>query len=83
MKRRYLIGLAGASALVTACGDRPIKLSDSSRSSATTSNLVTLKVDWLKSIAQTTPLLFGSNDYEITDLNKASDRVFQKQLSEL
>ncbi|MGL5807577.1 MAG: GH39 family glycosyl hydrolase, partial [Xenococcaceae cyanobacterium] len=52
-------------------------------SSATTSNLVTLKVDWLKSIAQTTPLLFGSNDYEITDLNKASDRVFQKQLSEL
>lgn len=83
MKRRYLIGLAGASALVTACGDRLIKLSDSSRSSATTSNLVTLKVDWFKSIAQTTPLLFGSNDYEITDLNKASDRVFQKQLSEL
>ncbi len=84
MKRRDLIGLAIAGALVTACGDRPIKLSDSSeRSSATTSNLVRLKVDWLKSIAQTTPWLFGSNDYEITDLNKASDAVFQKHLSEL
>jgi Glycosyl hydrolases family 39 len=84
MKRRYLLGLAGASALVTTCGDRLIKSSDSSeRSLATTSNLATIKVDWLKSIAQTTPLLFGSNDYEITDLNKASDAVFQKHLSEL
>ncbi len=42
-----------------------------------------VRVDWTKPIAQTTPFTFGSNDYEITILEKASDSVFQKHLAEL
>jgi xylan 1,4-beta-xylosidase len=84
MKRRESIALAGAGAVIATAGDRFIEsIFSSARSSATESNLVTLKVDWQKPIAQTTPLIFGSNDYEITDLNKASDPVFQKHLSGL
>ncbi|EGJ31949.1 MULTISPECIES: hypothetical protein [Moorena] len=32
-----------------------------------------VRVDWAKPVAQTTPFTFGSNDYEITILEKASD----------
>ncbi|WP_149031121.1 hypothetical protein [Moorena producens] len=42
-----------------------------------------VRVDWAKPVAQTTPFTFGSNDYEITTLEKASDSVFQKHLGEL
>ncbi|AOY82278.1 alpha-L-arabinofuranosidase [Moorena producens JHB] len=42
-----------------------------------------VRVDWTKPVAQTTPFTFGSNDYEITILEKASDSVFQEHLAEL
>lgn len=42
-----------------------------------------VKVDWRNQVAQTTPFTFGSNDYEITIPEKASDLVFQKHLAEL
>lgn len=40
-------------------------------------------VDWETQQAQTTPFTFGSNDYEITDPEKAADPVFQSILAQL
>jgi hypothetical protein len=40
-------------------------------------------VDWSEAIAQTTPLIFGSNDYEIIYPERAADSNFQSLLSEL
>ncbi|VEP18892.1 Alpha-L-arabinofuranosidase [Hyella patelloides LEGE 07179] len=40
-------------------------------------------VDWSTVIAQTTPLIFSSNDYEITSPQKAADSIFQNLLTEL
>ncbi len=40
-------------------------------------------VDWSSAIAQTTPLMFGSNDYEIIYPQRAADNNFQNILSQL
>lgn len=42
-----------------------------------------VRVDWKNQVAQTTSFTFGSNDYEITILEKASDSDFQEHLAEL
>ena len=42
-----------------------------------------IRVDWTTSVAQSTPLIFGSNDYEITSPTKAQDATFQNLLEEL
>ena len=42
-----------------------------------------IKVDWNTAVAESTPFVFGSNDYEITILKKAQDPTFQKLLAEL
>jgi xylan 1,4-beta-xylosidase len=42
-----------------------------------------IEVDWNASVAESTPFVFGSNDYEITVLKKASDPTFQKLLADL
>jgi Glycosyl hydrolases family 39 len=92
MKRRELIGWVGGGVTIAFVGDRLLNgdienpFTDNlnvSSSAAEEGNSVKVNVDWKNAIAQTTPLLFGSNDYEITDLNKAKDLVFQKHLQDL
>jgi hypothetical protein len=91
MKRREIIGWVGGGVAIAFVGDRllqgeienPFTDNDVFSSAAEEGNSVTVNIDWKNAIAQTTPLLFGSNDYEITDLNKAKDRVFQKHLQDL
>jgi hypothetical protein len=91
MKRREIIGWVGGGVAIAFVGDRLLQGEidnpftdnlDISSNAAAGSNLVTVNVEWKNAIAQATPLLFGSNDYEITDLNKAKDPVFQKHLQD-
>lgn len=44
---------------------------------------VEIIVDWSTVMAKTNPLIFGSNDYEITSPQKATDSIFQSLLTEL
>ena len=53
------------------------------RASATKPIVVEIDIDWKQNIAYTTPLVFGSNDYEITSPKKAADDTFQKLVAEL
>ena len=42
-----------------------------------------IEIDWNSSVSEAAPFVFGSNDYEITVLDKAQDRVFQNLLVDL
>lgn len=42
-----------------------------------------ISVDWAKTVAQSTPFTFGSNDYEIVNPKKAADPIYQSRLAEL
>ena len=44
---------------------------------------VGVSVDWSTAISKTTPLVFGSNDYEIADPKHAADNEFQNLLAQL
>lgn len=46
-------------------------------------NTVNLDIDWSSAISTTTPLVFGSNDYEIMYPKQAADLTFQNLLTEL
>lgn len=52
-------------------------------SSQATNTPVNLSVDWSTAISQTTPLVFGSNDYEIMYLSHATDPQYQSLLDKL
>jgi xylan 1,4-beta-xylosidase len=86
MKRRKILELGGTGVVTALIGDRLIRGGNEQNlaiSAAEKAKIAQVSVDWQQAIAQTTPLLFGSNDYEITDLNKASDKVFQKHVGDL
>ncbi len=42
-----------------------------------------IEIDWNSSVSEAVPFVFGSNDYEITVLDKAQDQVFQNLLVDL
>lgn len=96
MKRRKIVtmtGLGGISAFLTPWLHQftsvnseinasnlslpPFSITDSELSS------IPIDIDWNKTIARTTPLVFGSNDYEITKPQKANDALFQDLLNQL
>ena len=52
-------------------------------SSEATNTPVNLSVDWSTAISETTPLVFGSNDYEIMYLSHATDAHYQSLLDKL
>ncbi|MGV2829982.1 GH39 family glycosyl hydrolase [Myxosarcina sp. GI1(2024)] len=95
MKRRDLIKLTGigaASAFMSYGLHRypdkkyaSHKLLDSSTSLAADPEAIatTVKINWSEAIAQSTPLMFGSNDYEIISPHKARDNEFQRLLAQL
>jgi xylan 1,4-beta-xylosidase len=83
MYRRDVLKLATSG---VASGFMAHQIWGSTRSfSAVSDNLLISKVqvDWQQVVSTTTPLLFGSNDYEITSPKKAADLEFQKLLSQL
>ncbi|MEC4813041.1 MAG: alpha-L-arabinofuranosidase [Scytonema sp. PMC 1069.18] len=77
MRRRDMLRLAATSA-----GTLTL-LETASCAAAKKSALANIQVDWETSHGQTTPFLFGSNDYEITIPERATDRGFHKRLEEL
>lgn len=93
MKRRNFLGFS----LLTATfitSYHQLLWGQSSRGKLDDTNLPTLassaksttaevSVDWKRTVARATPLVFGSNDYEITSPRKAADSTFQKLVSEL
>ena len=93
MKRRRLLilgGLGGLTAVgVTGIASRSSttqswmrsisRTVDPSRQAATT----TLQVDWGTTLAQATPYLFGSNDYEITKPEALEDAKYKQILKQL
>lgn len=83
MRRRKALKLitAGGTGAVTA--GAVSYLSHSARSNALSTIAVNVRVDWAAVVAYSTPLLFGSNDYEITDPKAAADLAYQKRLAEL
>ncbi len=92
MRRRHLLKLAGFSAaltqvLDTACQRRIIANLEGnavlSNPVLAVQSIAAIKVDWATQQAETTPLTFGSNDYEITSPKTARDRVYQSHLAEL
>lgn len=90
MLKLAVSGGALAPVLVTSCHHRIFaNRIGENRSSSTpkrsSSHPITAKVrvDWTKVVAQTTPFTFGSNDYEITKPEAASDSVYQSRLAKL
>ncbi|MGF1539710.1 MAG: alpha-L-arabinofuranosidase [Pleurocapsa sp.] len=95
MKRRqfWQITLASAAGIIGCqqsrrldLGDRPTEKTNSLSIPVRPSVIPTevkVIVDWSSAIAQTTPLMFGSNDYEIIYPERAADSKFQSLLSEL
>ncbi len=51
--------------------------------SETNNTAVNLSVDWSTAISETTPLVFGSNDYEIMYVSHATDARYQDLLNQL
>jgi Glycosyl hydrolases family 39 len=80
MHRRDMLKLALSSTLMTSVLKQSSVASTPLSSSTTAINLV---VNWTESIAKTTALTFGSNDYEVLDPAKAADPVYQKRLADL
>ncbi len=97
MRRRNLLKLSGLGATLAVFGDKihefdglnhqelVIDKQNLSTSLASTekSFFSRLKIDWTTSVAESTPFVFGSNDYEITILERAKDPIFQNLLTEL
>jgi hypothetical protein len=92
-RRKFWQIVIAAGAVVVGCktrqlpsGDRPEEKANSEpipRRQPLVPIQVNALVDWSEAIAQTTPLIFGSNDYEIIYPERAADRNFQNLLSEL
>ncbi len=95
MRRRYVLKLAGSSIAIAMLLDRTSQRQNSanlvgenpglstSLPSSTKSISAEVSVDWATQQAQTTPLTFGSNDYEITTPETARDPVYQHRLAKL
>ena len=95
MKRRDLIkmsGISAASALISYKLRRNLGDKYTSNNILNSSTLLTseqkviatsIKIDWTEAISKSTPLMFGSNDYEITLPKKARDSKFQSLLGQL
>ena len=97
MKRRDLFKLSGLGATAAFLAHKLYQSAPSNNQNLVVNNLdlptslastqksfdSQVKVDWNTSVAETTPFVFGSNDYEITILKKAKDPIFQKLLAEL
>ncbi len=85
MKRRDLIKLSGISALFASISHELFsKTQTVDRLMAKESEITTsIQINWRKEIAKSNPLIFGSNDYEITRPHKAQDREFQNLLGKL
>lgn len=81
MRRRNLLKLAFSGATVTS-GLVPAYLASSTRP-VEGERVAKIEVDWTNAIARSTPLTFGSNDYEVLNPRKANDLTYQKRLSEL
>lgn len=77
MRRRDLLKLAVSGAAIAPLLAGTRKKFNASPSTAQ------VTVDWSTARAQTTPFVFGSNDYEITIPEKAADRVYQNRLAQL
>ena len=97
MKRRDLIKLSGLGATLAflthqlyesdSWGNQNLAVNHlnlpTSLASTQKSFAAQIEVDWNTAVAESTPFVFGSNDYEITILEKAQDPVFQKLLVDL
>ena len=97
MKRRDLFKLSGLGATAAFLAHKLYNAAPSNNQNLVVNNLdlptslastqnsfdSQIKVDWNTSFAEITPFVFGSNDYEITILEKAKDPIFQKLLAEL
>jgi hypothetical protein len=81
MNRRNLLRLAFSGATITSALV-PTYLASSTRPSKG-ERVAKIEVDWTGVIARTTPLTFGSNDYEVLNPRKASDLTYQQRLSDL
>lgn len=83
MRRRQIIKLASGSVLGLGLLHTLRSMNHNNHTHASASNFVkNIKIDWESKIAETTPLTFGSNNYEITD-PKTADDAYKKQLQEL
>ena len=85
MKRRKLIKLSGISALSALIGNKLHLFSgvNNQLNAKQPEIATTVEIDWQNAIAKSSPLLFGSNDYEITLLKGAQDIEFQSLLAQL
>ncbi|MEX0269962.1 hypothetical protein AB3R30_12530 [Leptolyngbyaceae cyanobacterium UHCC 1019] len=83
MRRRDVLKLITSGGTVATTAGVAAYLSHSARSNPSSMMAVDLHVDWATVVAHSTPLLFGSNDYEITDPKAAADLAYQKHLADL
>lgn len=84
MRRRQIIKLASGSVVGLGILHTLRNVNYNNHVHAHTSShfVANIKVDWENKIAETTPLTFGSNNYEITDLKNA-DSAYKNKLQEL
>ena len=85
MKRRKLIKLSGISAVSALISNKLHRFPGiSNQLNAKQPEIATtVEIDWQNAIAKSNPLMFGSNDYEITQPTKAQDSKFQSLLAQL
>ena len=82
MKRRHLLKLSGIGA-VSAVMSHQLAHYSSNNSILAEETAISVEIDWTNAIAETTPLVFGSNDYEITNPKYARNTEFQSLLERL
>ncbi|BAZ17175.1 hypothetical protein NIES4071_90530 [Calothrix sp. NIES-4071] len=82
MRRRQIIKLASGSVVGLGILHTLRSKNHDNDAHAASHHVTNIKIDWESKIAETTPLTFGSNNYEITD-PKTADSAYKKQLQEL
>lgn len=94
MRRRDLLKLAGFSAALMQLLDMACQRQNSANfvgenavlsktMLASQNTIAAISVDWATQQSETTPLTFGSNDYEITSPIAARNSVYQSRLAQL
>ncbi|MGF1590406.1 MAG: alpha-L-arabinofuranosidase [Pleurocapsa sp.] len=68
---------------VTSSAESVRVMTDFDARSQANNTSVNLSVDWSTAISETTPLVFGSNDYEIMYVSHATDAQYQDLLNQL
>ncbi|MDJ0675617.1 MAG: alpha-L-arabinofuranosidase [Calothrix sp. MO_167.B42] len=93
MRRRTIFKLAAFGATIATCGheihhqnpstykllEKAVKAEDA----RTNVKNVKISLNWTKVIAKSTPLIFGSNDFQVTDVENATNSQYRHLLKEI